>query len=352
MTSIEDIKKILEAAIHAPSGENCQPWRFEIRGDEIGVFNLPKKDQSLYNEGQMASYVAHGALIENIFIASSAFGYRIKFDLFPQENNSCLVAIVSLEKDSSAEDPLYHYIQTRCTNRKPYKSEPFSGDQSAQLIAVAEEIAGGKLILVRDRENINTLARAGSVNEQVMLGNEFLHNFFFTHVNWTQAEEDKKRIGFYIKTLELPPPAQIMFKIFRHWPIMRVLNRIGLAKMAAKANAKIYASCAAMGAVVMPRKTPQDFITAGRIMQRVWLKATQMGLSIQPLTGVLFFMQGIRAGHTEHFTHRQIDLIKNAYADIKKALDIKDQEVVMMFRIGEGTEPSACSSRLPPQIAI
>ena len=70
MASINDIKKILEAAVHAPSGENCQPWRFEIRGDEIGVFNLPKKDQSLYNEGQMASYVAHGALIENILIAN------------------------------------------------------------------------------------------------------------------------------------------------------------------------------------------------------------------------------------------------------------------------------------------
>jgi len=33
MTSIrEDIKKILEAAIHAPSGENCQPLRFETGG--------------------------------------------------------------------------------------------------------------------------------------------------------------------------------------------------------------------------------------------------------------------------------------------------------------------------------
>ncbi len=36
----EDIKKILEAAVHAPSGENCQPWRFEINDREIRIFNL------------------------------------------------------------------------------------------------------------------------------------------------------------------------------------------------------------------------------------------------------------------------------------------------------------------------
>jgi len=348
----EDIKKILEVAVHAPSGENCQPWRFSVRKNEIDIFNIPERDQSLYNYGQMASYVAHGALIENILIASSAFGYRAKLNLFPEVGDPNLVAIVFLEQGTPVEDPLHRYIQRRCTNRKPYNTAPLSTDQLAAFTAVAEEIAGGKLILIQDRKKIKTLARAGSVNEQVMLSNEFLHKFFFTHINWTQAQEDKKRIGFYIKTLELPPPAQVIFKIFRHWPIMKVLNKIGMAKAAAQGNAKIYASCAAMGTVVVPHKTPQDFITAGRIMQRVWLKATQIGLNIQPLTGVLFFMQGIRAGHTEQFTPAQLNLIRGAYASIKNVFDVRDEEIVMMFRIGEGGEPNACSSRLPPQIVI
>lgn len=300
----------------------------------------------------MASFVAHGALIENILIASSAFGYKAKYNLSPQEEGANLVATVSIENDSSVEDPLYRYIQTRCTNRKSYKSKPLSESQLARLTAAAEEVGGGKLILIQDRKKVNLLAHAGSVNEQVMLSNKFLHNFFFTHINWTQEEEEQKRIGFYIKTLELPPPAHILFKIFRHWSIIKVLNRIGLSKAAAQGNAKIYASCAAMGVVAVSHKTPQDFIIAGRIMQRVWLQATQMGLSVQPLTGVLFFMQGIRAGHTEHFTSPQVDLISDAYADIKKAFDVGNQEIVMMFRIGDGGEPSARSSRLLPQVTI
>lgn len=34
---IDDIQRILEMAIHASSGENCQSWRFEIRDDEIRI---------------------------------------------------------------------------------------------------------------------------------------------------------------------------------------------------------------------------------------------------------------------------------------------------------------------------
>jgi len=45
----EVIKKIIEAGIMAPSGENCQPWRFEVRGNKISIFNIPERDTSLYN---------------------------------------------------------------------------------------------------------------------------------------------------------------------------------------------------------------------------------------------------------------------------------------------------------------
>ena len=33
----EVVRKIIEAGIRAPSGDNCQPWRFEVRGSEVDV---------------------------------------------------------------------------------------------------------------------------------------------------------------------------------------------------------------------------------------------------------------------------------------------------------------------------
>ena len=41
----EDIRKILEAAILAPSGENSQPWRFIVKNDEVILQNDPDSDR-------------------------------------------------------------------------------------------------------------------------------------------------------------------------------------------------------------------------------------------------------------------------------------------------------------------
>jgi hypothetical protein len=345
------IKKILGAAVHAPSGENAQPWRFSVQGNRVRVFNIPERDQSLFSFGQMASYVAHGALIENILISSAAFGYQAAMDLFPEGRNSDVVAAISLKEAPPKDEPLYPFILKRCTNRKPYKTAPLTAAQLAELVDAPKGIpGGGRVVFSQDRSDIAALAIAGSVNEQVMFDNRFLHHFFFTHINWTKEEDEKRRVGFYIDTLELPPPIKPIFKLFRFWPAIKLFNKVGFAERVAAGNAKNYASSAAMGAVIVPRNAPPDFVTAGRIMQRVWLTATWLGLSIQPLAGVLFYMQGISAGRTERFTPQQLDLIWEAYGKIRKVFGVNGESVAMMFRIGEGGEPSARASKLPAEV--
>lgn len=94
----EIIKKILEAAIHAPSGENNQPWKFLLKGNMIDVFNIPERDRSLYNFRQQGLFLAHGALLENIVIASSALACKVEINIFPNKRNPNHVANIILNK--------------------------------------------------------------------------------------------------------------------------------------------------------------------------------------------------------------------------------------------------------------
>ena len=90
---MEDVTiKILEEAIYAPSGENCQPWKFAVDGSNVHIFNVPEADASLYNFEQRGSYVAHGALIENIVIVALKYGYKASVKLFPIKEEPDLVA--------------------------------------------------------------------------------------------------------------------------------------------------------------------------------------------------------------------------------------------------------------------
>src|SRR6185369_12487672 len=100
----EIIDKILEAAVCAPSGENCQPWKFSVSDNRIYLFNVPERDDSLYSWGQRASYIAHGAAIENMSIAAETLGYKLSVELFPKSQGSNLVALLELVKDDPKEN--------------------------------------------------------------------------------------------------------------------------------------------------------------------------------------------------------------------------------------------------------
>lgn len=340
-----DIRKILEAATMAPSGENAQPWKFIVRGNVIELFNLPHRNDSLYGWGQRASYMANGAVLENIVIAASQFGYNCHIEIFPNSREPELVAKIDLDKGMPIKDFLYDYIFERITNRKPYEIRPFSISEEKKFQS-AIKIKETKIYFTQKEHHKKILGRVGSANEVIMLSNKHLHKYFFSHINWTKDEDDKKKIGFFIETLELPFPSKIGFKVIKHWPIAKILHKIGFHKMVGNQNAAVNSLTGGFGAITIPNNSRENFVLAGRTLQRIWLTATGLNLSMQPLTGILFFMHKVIAGETDKFTPIHVKIIKEAYKDIENAFDIKNNEVVsFMFRIGYGGKPSARSSR-------
>lgn len=348
----EDIEKIIKDGTLAPSGENAQPWKFIVKSNEIHVFNKPEVDQSLYNFKQRGSYVAHGALIENIVISSSKYGYKTDVKLFPEEDNVNLVAIITLEKTNTEENPLYKYIEKRGTNRKSYEERKLSDEQKIQLTNVAREGNYAELKIIDNKESMNVLGDALAVNELVLFSNKKLHDFFYEHIIWKDDEQGKAG-GFYIKTLEFLPNQLKAVKLFRNWFILNIFNKlIKVADKIAKENAEKYAKSGTLVAVVVGGNSDSDFVKGGRAMQRVWLKATELGLSAHPCTGTLFFMERIKGGDENAFSDKHLKIIENAYYNIINTFEVERKTIPMLFRIGYADSPSARSLRLNPDITI
>lgn len=346
--SSPDIQRILEAGNSAPSGENCQPWHFVVSGTSIEVHLLPERDQSAYSWGQRTSYLANGAVIENIVIAASVEQYRVEVTYFPDQKNAWHIATLRLHKDLSTHpDVLAPFIHARVSNRKPYSKKPLKDEEQEALTTAVREAHFGSLVLAMERETLHHLGRVGSTNEEVMLANQSLHQFFFSHVNWTREEDEKKKIGFYIKTLELPPPVEILFRIFRNWSIMSLLSLIGFNRIVASQNAKLNASAAAIGALTIRTTEPLDFVKIGRTVERLWLTATSLGLAFQPLTGLFYFNLKIMHGEGDIFSPYQRKLITNACDKASRLLGAEGTQIAFMFRIGRGADPSARAIRFP-----
>ena len=342
------IDKILDAGVQAPSGDNSQPWQFAIENDSILVFNIPGLDNPIFNFRQRGSYVAQGAVIENMVVAAGHFGYSAHVEIFPDFARPELTAVVTLAPSVPKEDLLYAAIYERSTNRKKYADTQLTDEQRTAILDTIEEITGVQLFLTENAQQKQILGRAVSMNEVVMLENHELHDYFFGDVRWSEKEEKEKKSGLYVKTMELAPPQKLIFKLLSSWPVAQVLNALGIARFIAKENAKSYSSGAAIGVIVVSNKD-QNFVLTGRAMQRVWLKVTTMGLSMHLITGILYLMQGIAAGKKD-LSEQHIAVVKNAYADILSTFPIEGEVVSMLFRIGHGGSPSARSSKKAPII--
>lgn len=342
----DDIKKIISDGTLAPSGENCQPWRFIIKNNEVHIFNIPDADTSLYNFNQRGSYFAHGALLENISISALHYGYKANINLFPDSDQPDLISIVTLDKVEPQEDDLYPFLKKRCTNRKDYNGQKLNEDQKKILMAATKYTDRVEFIIKDDGQSLDSISKALAVNEQIIFENKELHDFFYNHILW--KEEDQGAAGgFYIKTLEFLPHQLKGVKLFKNWFILKILNKIvGVSKMIVKENAEKYAKSGTMGILAVSGHSDEDFVNAGRAAERVWITATKLGLSLHPCTGVIYLWERIAAGDTKSFSKEHLKIINNAFNDIVSAFGVKGKTAPMLFRIGFADEPTARSSRL------
>jgi hypothetical protein len=341
------IKKILETAIHAPSGENCQPWEFAVSEDEIRIFNVPARDPSLFNARQRASMVAHGALIENIMIASSALGFDAQLTLFPDSVSHDYIAAVDLRATEPKNEPLYQYIKERNTNRKQYKPVALTTEQKAVLTERAGRLHTGKVRLVETNHEKHILCDAISLNDSIVFVNPHIHRFFFDHIRWDEREARKRGDGLDIRTLEISPFQSIGFRLLKNWSLVTALNKVGLSKGIALKAKNLCRSASAIGILMVEGDSRENYIAGGRLLQRVWLEAARMGLSFHPMAGIAFLMQRVIRGETEDLAQQHIRRLEIANEKIRSIFKLKNETIVMIFRVGQGDPPSARSERLP-----
>ncbi len=341
----EIIEKIIAAGNHAPSGSNSQPWKFIVKDNIIQVVTLPEKDHKVFNFRNRGTHIAHGALMENIDIASRFLGYEPKFELFPQKHISTTITLSPLKEVKDVG--LYNSIFQRHTNRKPYEKEPLPQKEKDYLFQAVNRFTQCELITVQG-EKIHQVAENLAFDILINLQNEVLHKLLFQEIIWKE-EEQKHRHGLYIKTMEATPPKAFFFNLLKNWKVAKFFNKIKLLQKIYQESAKTNASAALMGAIVV-EDYDDNFTQAGRLMENIWLRASKLDLNFHLITGVLFLWQQVNFGEKSIFSENEKDTINKAYKNLTEIFNVKNKIIALTFRIGRADKPLAISYKRPPEI--
>lgn len=348
------IKKIIAIAVNAPSGDNMQPWRFVLTRQGVDLYNIPTGDTSPYNMRQRGSLIAHGAVLENIDIVAPTFGLQPSIQIFPLPNNQTHVARINFTVVTPRLHPLAVAIEQRCTNRLAYERTPLTEDTTRMLdTVVTGAFQHFSLSWMRENQEKDALGKILSLNERLILENEKIHDAIFSIIRWTNEDERATNDGLFIKTLELAPPQRFAFRIFSNWRrLSKIRKWINVGKLVSKDTAKLYASSGAFGLFTIDDERDATFVTLGRALQRLWLTATNNGLSIQPVTALPYLYQRIKAGDAAFLSIEQQQEIKNAVEAIRTHFHVSPlQTAAFLFRIGIcRLQPSARSHKRSPFI--
>jgi hypothetical protein len=130
---------------------------------------------------------------------------------------------------------------------------------------------------------------------------------------------------------------------------MRLANRLGMSWAFANSAKKPIVRSGAIGLLVTSDPSDPGYLEAGRMFQRVWLKATQTGLSFQPLGALPLFLTKLAVEGPDVFQTSHAAALESIVTPFHDLFSNKDRSApVMLFRIGYApAPPTARSIRYP-----
>jgi hypothetical protein len=342
------LREILNLARWAPSGDNTQVWRFEVLGDDrVLVHAWDTRADTVYDLDGHPSQISMGALLETMAIAASVHGLRADAQRRLDSPQEKPVFDVKLVPDPAlAASPLADAITRRTVQRRPMSTRPLTAAQKRALeLAVGPDYALAWLESFRDRVRA---ARLMFNNARLRLTMPEAFEVHRRIIHWgVERSPDRvpdQALGVDAATLRL------MKWAMHSWRRMSGVNR-ALGTWAPRMQMDFIpgVACAAHF-VLKARRPPQgidDWVEAGRAVQRLWLTLTQQGLFMQPEMTPLIFSRYVR----ERRAFTQSAHLHGLAARLERessALVFTDELTpVYMGRIGAGPAPRARSERLP-----
>jgi len=346
-TVLEDI---LDQARWAPSGDNSQPWRFEVCGvRQLVVHGHDARTHCVYDLDGHPSQLSLGALLESMALVASNHGLRMQARRRGGLPDNLPTFDVSLiEEPGLLADPLAAFLRQRSVQRRPLSTRQLRGSERA---ALAASLPTGYSVVWFDGWRVKwACARLMFDHARLRLTMPEAHKVYRDVIEWgARFSEDRvpdQALGVG------PFTARLMHWIMQSWRRMDFFNTWLAGTLAPRLQMDLLPGlyCAAHFVLLAdaPPRHVDDYVTAGRAMQRFWLTATQLGLQLQPELTPLIFARYVRERRAFSRTEGMLEMAQELALQTQALLGAAASErAVFLGRIGDGAAPQSRSLRRP-----
>ena len=346
------LEQILDLARWAPSGDNTQPWRFQVLGPRhVVVHGFDTREHCVYDLDGHPSQLSLGALLESMAIAASSHGLRMAATRRAGLRDTEPTFDVRFEPVTPlAADALFAQLRRRSVQRRPLSTRPLTAAEKAALAGALPD--GYQVLWLEGFGPRWASARLMFNNAKLRLTMPEAHRVHRDVIEW-RARFSDDRIPDQALGID-PLTARLMRWVMRSWSRVEFFNRYLAGTWAPRLQMDLLPGLACAAHFVLLADAGRgphsvdDYVAAGRAMQRFWLTATALGLQLQPELTPLIFARYVRERRVFSGARGMRELAHGLAQQTEALLGRSNAErAVFMGRIGAGPAPAARSLRRP-----
>jgi len=297
-TISDQLSFLVRFAVLAPSSHNSQPWRFEVRGDQITIYPdmrraLPQSDK---NNRQL--FISLGCALENLLIAADYYGFATQV---VYQDNGVMVSLQRIRQEPSQEkNHLIFSIPKRHTNRNPYDDRM----PDEQFIRWIKSLANDDMRIdcITDQNIKNKIADSIIAAGIAAMDDRGFRGELSQYVksNITKASVGMPGFGF-----GMPLPVSLIAAF--------MLKRFNMSKLSRKQDEKLLKEHTPVMVVISTKgDDAKTWMQAGKRYEHIALAAEHKGMNTAPMAAAI--------------------QIGDFYRELQKILDITRPQV--FFRLG------------------
>jgi len=269
MIQATDVDRILEYACRAPSVHNTQPWTWRVGEDRVDLF-ADYRRQLVYADPQRRDLmISCGAALHHFQVAARALGYTARVRRVPRSGDERLLASMHLTAATPPQDAaaLLEAISQRRTDRRRLTSWPVPGERLEALVGAGSQW-GAQVLSLRGealRDRLLALTRRADELQQRNW------NYVQELNSWTTYWNDEGVPVSHVPRDGRVTATDVLNRRFRNG----VLDDPVFEDEPAGDGLLL---------VCTSSDDPLSRIRAGEALSAVWLRASQDGLSLVPLS--------------------------------------------------------------------
>ena len=322
------LRDLAKAGLAAPSADNRHRFQLVPAGQHsLRVVGESDLFNGMSRHRRLLTLFSLGSVVENIALRAAERAMVTQVHWLPEGEGPC-VALLEFNPGGSVAgmEAMAAAIPERHTNRRMYSGprlipgERDSLDRAAQFGGVQFEWLEGQrrkaahaLIWKAETERF----RRPALHEELFGSIRF-------ELDWRSSTDE----GLPPAALEVEAPMRPIFKVMRHWPVMKALTFVGAHYMlGVRAGLLPCAQAPELGVISSPRPPTEAALITGRSFQRLWLQAAALGLALQPMaaSAVLLFQDDVPGG---------MDPAVREHISAGWRAMLGDSRPMMVFRLG------------------